>query len=432
MEETRVLLRNVGKINAESAAEYRSVGGYEGLKKAVSMDPQAIIDMVSASGLRGRGGAGFPTGFKWTTTLKVEAEQKYIVCNADEGEPGTNKDRFLLAGDPHSVFEGMAIAGKAVGATKGYIYLRGEYSYIFPILENAIASAREEGCLGENLFGSDFSFDIQVVSGGGAYVCGEETALLNSMEGKRGEPRQKPPFPGVVGLYGRPTVVNNVETLANVPLIVENGADWFRGYGTEKCPGTKLYTISGNVKRPGTYEFPMGANLKELIYDVCGGIAGDKELLAVQTGGASCPVITADQIDVNLDVEQAAAAGASLGSGAMLVIDESNDLIDVLKNIAHFFMDESCGKCTPCREGTKRIYQLISKFADNKGTREDLQLMKDLSSTMSVASFCALGQTATSAIATAMVNFPEIFEAHMAGAAGAAVKNTAEKELQVA
>jgi len=415
MEETRVLLRHVGEIDPGDAKAYIAVGGYEALKKALAMDPAEIIDVVKASGLRGRGGAGFPAGVKLGITRDTQSDQKYIICNADEGEPGTNKDRLLLSGNPGAILEGMAIAGYAVGATEGFVYLRGEYRYIFPVLQQAIDTAVAENRLGHDIFGSGFDFDIKVSSGGGAYICGDETALLDSMEGKRGEPRFKPPFPGVSGLYGKPTIINNVETLANLPLIVANGADWFRGFGTKTCPGTKLYTVSGNVKKRGTFEFPMGVSLRSLIYDVCGGPADGRKLLAVQTGGASCPMVPADKIDFNLDIEQAAAAGGALGSGAMLAIDDSNDIIDVLTNIANFFAHESCGKCTPCREGTKRLHQLISKFADYRGTPKDIETINDLATTMSLASFCGLGQSASTAISTSLRNFPEAFETHFAG-----------------
>ncbi|MCL2513972.1 MAG: NADH-quinone oxidoreductase subunit NuoF [Oscillospiraceae bacterium] len=409
IQESRLLLRNVDVINPVDAYAYINAGGYAALKKAVSMDGSDIINVIKASKLRGRGGAGFPAGLKWGFAYNTQAGQKYIVCNADEGEPGTNKDRFLLSGDPNAVFEGMAIAGRAVGADKGYIYLRAEYPYIMPILEKAIENAKAANCLGNNIFGSDFNFDIEVCSGGGAYVCGEETALLESIEGKRGEPRFKPPFPGVSGLYGKPTVINNVETLANVPLIINNGAEWYTGIGTEKCPGTKLYTLSGNVKNRGTYEFPMGVNLRDLIYEAGGGIENGRNLLAVQTGGASCPIINASQIDFNLDIEQAWDAGASLGSGAMLIIDDSNDMLDVLRNIQSFFVHESCGKCTPCREGNKRLYELISKFVKGRGTAEDVETIKDLASTMSMASLCGLGQAASSAAESVISNFPQAF-----------------------
>jgi len=412
MEETRVLLRNVGVIDPLDVKAYMDAGGYSALKKALAMEPIDVIDVIKSSGLRGRGGAGFPTGQKWEVTYKTPADTKYIVCNADEGEPGTGKDRILLTGDPHAILEGMVIAGWAVGSHKGYMYVRGEYPYVFPILRQAVESAKQQHCLGDNILGSGFDFDIEILTGGGAYICGDETALLNSMEGQRGEPRIKPPFPGVVGLYGKPTIVQNVETLANIPVIIDHGAAWFKTMGTEKCPGTKLYTVSGNVKRRGTFEFPMGISLEELIFDVCGGIRGGKRLLAVQTGGASCPIVRADQIDFNLDVEQAQAAGGALGSGAILVIDDSNDIIDVLTNIAGFFAHESCGKCTPCREGTVRLLELISKFANNQGTPEDIQTIEDLSTTMTLASFCGLGQTASTAITSALRNFPEAFVAH--------------------
>ena len=415
MEEVRRLLRNVGVIDPGDAKAYIAVGGYEALKKALGMAPSEIIDVMKASGLRGRGGAGFPAGVKLAITASTPSDQKYIVCNADEGEPGTAKDRLLLSGDPGAILEGMAIAGFAVGADKGFVYLRGEYRYIFPILDAAIQTAKAAGCLGDHIFGSDFSFDIEICSGGGAYICGDETALLDSMEGKRGEPRMKPPFPGVVGLYGKPTIINNVETLANMPLIIAHGAEWFRSVGTEKCPGTKLYTVSGNVVKRGTYEFPMGTNLRDLIFDACGGMAEGHQLLAVQTGGASCPMVRADQIDFNLDIEQAAEAGGALGSGSILVIDDRNDIIDVLTNIANFFTHESCGKCTPCREGTMRLYQLIAKFNDFMGTDEDIKTINDLATTMSLASFCGLGQSAPTAIVSAMKNFPEAFEAHTIG-----------------
>jgi len=409
MEETRVLLRNVGVIDPVDAKAYVAAGGYQGLKKALSLEPLQIIEIVHASGLRGRGGAAFPTGQKWQFTHDAEASQKYIVCNADEGEPGTNKDRILLSGDPHAILEAMAIAGKAVGASQGYIYLRGEYNYILPVLEQAIASATAEGLLGQDILGSGFDFTIEVSSGAGAYVCGEETALLESMEGKRGEPRLRPPYPGVAGLRGQPTVVNNVETLANIGPILDRGADWFRSLGTETCPGTKLFTVSGNIVRPGTYEFPMGVNLKALI-DFCGGLPEGRHLLAVQTGGASCPVLNAQQIDFNLDVEQATVAGGSLGSGAMLVIDDSNDICQVIANITGFFAHESCGKCTPCREGTRRLHDLADKFSLKQATAKDLNAAKDLATAMKLASFCGLGQTASTALTTAITNFPEAFQ----------------------
>ena len=410
MQETRILLRNVGKINPVDAKEYMGQGGYAGLKKAISMDSADILKEVKESGLKGRGGAGFPTGLKWQFVYNMRDEQKYIVCNADEGEPGTNKDRILLSEDPNSVFEGMLIAGKAVGANKGYIYLRAEYPYIFPILEEALDNARAEGCLGENIFGSGFDFDIELRSGGGAYVCGEETALLESIEGKRGEPRFRPPYPGVKGLFDKPTVINNVETFANVGPIMEKGAAWYRTIGTENSPGTKLYTLSGNLKNRGVYEFPMGVNLKDLIYEVGGGIEGGKNLLAVQTGGSSGAIINADQIDMPMEAGFVASSGGSLGAGDVLVIDDSHCIIDILENVLVFFSHESCGKCTPCREGGFRLLQLVRKFKDGTAKAEDIDTIRDLSETMKLASLCGLGQATPVPVLTCLDNFEAAFQ----------------------
>ena len=411
MQEMRVVLRNVGKINPVKSAEYAAAGGYQGLKKAFSLSQDEIINILKESGLRGRGGAGFPTGLKWTFVKNTAAAQKYICCNADEGEPGTNKDRVILSGDPNSVFEGMAVAGYAVGATKGFIYLRAEYPYVFTLLNEALDDARAQGYLGKNIFNSGFDFDIEVVSGAGAYVCGEETALIESIEGKRGEPRFKPPYPGVSGLWASPTVVNNVETLSNVPQILENGAAWFKDIGTAKCAGTKVFSLSGNVKNPGVYEFPMGTNLKTLFEDVAGGCEDGRSLFAVQTGGASTTIIRADQIDFNTDVESASAAGASLGSGAMLFIDDSNCLMDVLENLMEFFVHESCGKCTPCREGNKRLLELVQKVKVGNSTDENVETMLDLAETMMTASLCGLGQSSPTAVVSAIKNFRSKFAA---------------------
>lgn len=322
MEEKRILLRNKGKINPEKAEEYIERGGYKGLEKVLGMEGKEIIEELARSGLRGRGGAGFPTFRKLQFAYDAPGDVKYIVCNADEGEPGTNKDRILLSSDPCAVFEGMAIAGKAVNAHVGFIYLRAEYSYLVPILEAAIKSSCEANMLGKNIQGSGFDFEIKLRSGAGAYVCGEETALFESIEGKRGEPRFRPPFPGVKGLFGKPTVLNNVETLANMSVIFQNGWEWFRQTGTENSPGTKLFTVCGNVKRRGVFEFPMGINLKDLIYDVCGGMEEGHELLAVQTGGASGAIINASQIDMILDIDQVSNSGGRLGCGTILVMDD--------------------------------------------------------------------------------------------------------------
>jgi len=410
MEETQVLLRHLILKNPADATEYRQAGGYQGLKKALTMKPQQIIDTVKASGLRGRGGAAYPTGQKWQQTHDAPADQKFIVCNADEGEPGTNKDRFLLTSDPQAIFEGMAIAARAVGADKGYVYIRDNYSYIWLTLEKAIASATAAGMLGKDIFGSGFDFTIELSAGTGAYVGGEETAMLHAMEGQPGQPRLRPPYPSVVGFQSQPTVVNNVETLANIGPILDHGAEWFRRLGTESCPGTKLYTVSGNVARHGTFEFPMGINLKSLIYDFCGGIKGGGKLLAVQTGGISCPVLNAEQIDFNLDVEQTAAAGGALGSGLMLVIDDSHDITDVVAKITGFFAYESCGKCPSGHENTENLHRLATKFSQKRATADDLMAVNDLVAVMQEASICGLGQSAGTALTTAIANFPEAFK----------------------
>ncbi len=411
MQEMRVVLRNVGKINPVKAEDYAAVGGFEGLKKALGMSQDEIIAVVKESGLRGRGGAGFSTGTKWGFTKNTEADQKYIVCNADEGEPGTNKDRIIMLGDPFSLFEGMAIAGVAVGATKGFIYLRAEYPYLIPVLNEALESCRKNGFLGENLMGSGKAFDIEVRHGAGAYVCGEETALIESLEGHRGEPRFKPPFPGVAGAWGKPTIVNNVETLANVPQIIVNGAEWFKGIGTPKCTGTKIFSLNGNIAKPGVYEFPMGVSLKTLFEEVGGGCANGKKLLAVQCGGASGPIIRADQIDFNTDIESAAAAGAGLGSGAMTFIDDSNDIIDVVENLMEFFVEESCGKCTPCREGNMRLLQKITAIKEGNATAADIDTVLELSETMMAASLCGLGQASPTPVVTSIKNFRAAYDA---------------------
>ena len=359
MKETRILLRNVGKINPRSAEDYAQHEGFEALRKALSMTPEEIISTVHESGLRGRGGAGFPTYKKMEFTSHAADPVRYIVCNADEGEPGTNKDRILLSNDPCAVFEGMAICGRAIGAHIGYIYMRAEYSYLFPILEDAYKDAVEHGYLGENMMDSGYDFVIKFRSGAGAYVCGEETALFESIEGKRGEPRFRPPFPSIKGLFGKPTMLNNVETLANIAPIFRNGAEWYRGLGTAGSPGTKLFTITGNVQKRGVFEFPMGVNLRALIYDICGGLHEGRELLGVQTGGASGAIINASQIDMNLDIDAVSASGGRLGCGTILVIDNSNCIVDIVLNNLDFFRHESCGKCTPCREDGQQLYYLV-------------------------------------------------------------------------
>lgn len=408
MEEVRVVLDKVGEISPISSREYAGVGGYEGLKKALA-DPEKVITILKESGLRGRGGAGFPTGLKLSFTANTDADQKYIVCNADEGEPGTNKDRVIMEGIPHRIFEGMAIAAVAVGATKGYIYLRAEYPYVAEILRKALADAKKNGYLGSNILGSGFDFDVTLFIGAGAYVCGEETALLDSLEGKRGEPRPKPPYPGVEGLWGKPTVVNNVETLANLPMIMVNGADWFRTMGTESCPGTKLFTLSGNITNPGVYEFPVGTLIRDLYEKVGGGCPNGKGLYAIQTGGASGNIISPALLDTPMDVDCCAEAGATFGAGDLMFMDENSCLLDVLENLLEFFTHESCGKCTPCREGNPHLLEIIRRFKDGTARNGDMALMLELSNVMVGGSLCGLGQAAPNPVLSAVRFFPELF-----------------------
>lgn len=413
MEEKLVLLRNRGKIDPREAGEYMAAGGYEGLRRALSMTGEEIITELERAGLRGRGGAGFPTYRKLQFAKGAEGDVKYIVCNADEGEPGTNKDRILLTNDPCAVFEGMAIAGKAVGAHVGFIYLRAEYAYILPVLEAALASSVRENCLGKNIFGSGFDFEIKFRSGAGAYVCGEETALFESIEGKRGEPRFRPPFPGIKGLFGKPTVLNNVETLANIGPILKNGWEWFRSIGTENSPGTKLFTVCGNVKRRGVFEFPMGVNLRDLIFEVCGGMEEGRELLAVQTGGASGAIINASQIDMTLDIDAVSQSGGRLGCGTILVMDDRNCIIDIVRNNLDFFRDESCGKCTPCREGGTRLFQLIDGIARGRGTIRDIGTITDLAETMRLTALCGLGHSTAVPVLSSIQNFYSCYLRHI-------------------
>ncbi len=415
MEQMKVLLRNENVENIQDAEVYMSTGGYEGLKKALGMTGMEIIEELKASGLRGRGGAGFPTWQKLKFAYDGQADVKYIVCNADEGEPGTNKDRKLMTCDPHSLLEGMAIAGKAVGATEGYIYLRAEYPQIYPLLLEAIRSGEEHNCLGDHIFGSDFSFHITIQRGAGAYVCGEETALFESIEGKRGEPRYKPPYPGVHGLFGKPTALNNVETLANISHILRNGAEWFRSIGVPGSTGTKLFTVIGNVERRGVYEFPMGINLRELIFDYCGGVPDGRSLLAVQTGGSSGPFVRPDQIDITLDIDSVADSGGRLGCGTVFVIDDSNCILDLARNTQEFFAHESCGKCIPCREGTMRVYKILDGICNGTGTVRDIQTIRDTCNTLRSAAFCGLGHSSAVPISSILQNFMPEVERHLDG-----------------
>ena len=404
MEEMKVITAKIGKVDPVSAKEYAALGGYSALRKALAMSGDDIIGELNESKLRGRGGAGFPVGRKWSFVAGTAADQKYVVCNADEGEPATKKDRILMCGDPHGMLEGMIICGHAVGANKGYIYLRAEYPYLFPVLEGAIESALQEGYLGKNILGSGFDFEIDVISGGGAYICGEETALLESIEGKIGEPRFKPPFPGVSGLYGKPTVVNNVETFSNVPIVIERGAQWFKTIGTPESTGTKLFTLSGNLNRRGVVELPMGVNLKDIIYDIGGGIQDENGILGVHIGGASGPIINSAQIDRILDIDH------DLGAGDVMVIDNTNDILDVVENLLEFFVHESCGKCTPCREGNTRLYQIICNIRRGRGKYGDIKILEDLGEAMLDTALCGMGQTSPIPVLSTIENFRSTYE----------------------
>jgi NADH:ubiquinone oxidoreductase subunit F (NADH-binding)/(2Fe-2S) ferredoxin len=393
-EQPRVVLRNCGFINPENIEEYIAAGGYEGTSRAVTkMTPEEVIAEVKGSGLQGRGGAAFPTATKWEFARRVPGNEKIIICNADEGEPGTFKDRLILEGDPHKLLEGMIIAGYAVGARQGFIYIRGEYTLSIQRTEKAIADARSLGLLGENIFGSSFGFDIRVMKGAGAYVCGEETALIESLEGHRGHPRNKPPYPVVAGLWAKPTVVNNVETLANVPEIIRNGADWFRHYGTTKCTGTKVYTILGHVATPGLIEAEMGTTLRDIIFEYGGGISKGKKFKGALVGGAAGAFLGPDMLDVQMDFVHLREYAAALGSGAILVMSQGTSMVDMLKNVIHFFKHESCGHCVPCRLGTARLAETIDRIAASKGNDGDPDRLLRIAGVMKDTSFCPLGQS---------------------------------------
>jgi NADH-quinone oxidoreductase subunit F len=407
----RILTANCGQGRPTSFADYSSGGGYAGLKKALTMTPQDVLAEVKSAGLVGRGGAAFPTGIKWEGAANAAGQPKYIVCNADESEPGTFKDRILMEDDPHRTIEGIIIAAHAVGASRGYIYVRGEYPYAFKVMGDAVAEARQAGVLGENIFGSGLHFDIEMRLGAGAYICGEETALLESIEGKRGFPRTKPPFPTTHGLFGKPTVINNVETFCNVPLIVKQGAVEYRKIGTERSPGPKLFCLSGHIQRPGLYEVPFGVTLRHLLFDLAGGLNPGRKLQAVLMGGAAGAFATEKNLDVILSFENLTAAGLPLGSGAVMVFDDSADLRDMLRRLAHFFTDESCGKCYPCQLGTQRQFEILDRGAAGRFLAGDRERLADVGSTMIDASLCGLGQTAATAVLSAMKLWPEMFEA---------------------
>ena len=407
-EQPRIVLKNCGMINPESIEEAIASGTYEAAAKALtSMKPAEIVAEVKHSGLVGRGGAAFPTGLKWEFAIKVENPDKYIVCNADEGEPGTFKDRLILEGDPHKLVESMLIAGYAVGATKGFVYIRGEYGLSIERVERAIADARKMGILGTNVFESSFSFDMEVMKGAGAYVCGEETALIESIEGKRGHPRNKPPYPITSGLWGKPTIVNNVETLANIPEIILNGAENFKKYGTEKCPGTKVFTILGHVATPGLIEVEMGTTLRDIIFEYGGGIRGGKRFKSALVGGAAGAFLGPDMLDVQMDFVNLRGYAAALGSGAILVMDEDTDMVDMLKSVLHFFKHESCGHCVPCRLGTARLVDIMDRVASSDATKGDVAGLLKISEVMKDTSFCPLGQSLYMPVSSALKYFKD-------------------------
>lgn len=406
----RMLTSNCGRGRPASFAAYSSSGGYSGLKKALKLTPPDIIAEIKNAGLVGRGGAAFPTAIKWEGAAKASGEPKYIVCNADESEPGTFKDRILMEEDPHRTIEGMVIAAYTVGARYGYIYVRGEYPYAFEVMNAALQAARAAGVLGENILGSGLHFDIEMRLGAGAYICGEETALLESIEGQRGFPRVKPPFPTTHGLFGKPTVINNVETFCNVALILTEGAGAYRKIGTERSPGPKLFCVSGQINKPGLYEVPFGITLRHLLFDLAGGLKPGRKLQAVLMGGAAGAFATEKDLDVILSFEHLSAAGLPLGSGAVTVFDDSADMRDALKRLAHFFADESCGKCYPCQLGTRRQHEILERAAAGRSIAGDRERLRDIGHTMIDASLCGLGQTAGTAVLSAMKLWPEMFE----------------------
>ena len=410
----RVALRNCGVINPENIDEYIGVDGYQALGKVLTeMTPQQVIDTITASGLRGRGGAGFPTGKKWSFAAANQADQKYVCCNADEGDPGAFMDRSVLEGDPHVVLEAMAIAGYAIGASQGYIYVRAEYPIAVHRLQIAIKQAREYGLLGKDIFGTGFNFDIDLRLGAGAFVCGEETALMTSIEGHRGEPRPRPPFPAVKGLFQKPTILNNVETYANVPQIILKGADWFASMGTEKSKGTKVFALGGKIKNTGLVEVPMGTTLREIVEEIGGGIPNGKKFKAAQTGGPSGGCIPAEHLDVPIDYDNLIAIGSMMGSGGLIVMDEDTCMVDIAKFFLEFTVDESCGKCTPCRVGTKRLYEMLDKITRGEGTLEDLDKMEELCYYIKNNSLCGLGQTAPNPVLSTLRYFRDEYIAHV-------------------
>lgn len=410
----RVALRNCGRINPEKIEEYFAFDGYQALATVVNeYSRDDVLSLLETSGLRGRGGAGFPTFMKWSFAKASQSDQKYVICNADEGDPGAFMDRSVLEGDPHAIIEAMAIAGYTIGANQGYIYVRAEYPIAVNRLRIAIKQAREKGLLGKNIFGSDFYFDLDLRLGAGAFVCGEETALLESIEGHRGEPRPRPPFPAVKGLFGKPTIVNNVETLANIPQIILKGPEWFASFGTEKSKGTKVFALGGKIQNTGLVEIPMGTTLREIVEDIGGGIPAGKKFKAAQTGGPSGGCIPAEHYDVPIDYENLKKIGSMMGSGGLIVMDEDNCMVDIAKFFLEFTVEESCGKCVPCRVGTKRLLEILEKITLGKATLDDLDRMEELCHHIQENSLCGLGQTAPNPVLSTLRYFREEYEAHV-------------------
>ena len=410
----RIVLRNCGVINPENIEEYIARDGYLALEKALfELTPQQVIDEIKLAGLRGRGGAGFPTGVKWEATMKAPGDVKYVVCNADEGDPGAYMDRSTIEGDPHSVIEAMTICGKAIGANEGFVYIRAEYPLAVDRLKIALRQARDNGLLGKNILGSGFDFDIEIRLGAGAFVCGEETALLRSIEGKRGMPTPKPPFPAQSGLWGKPTVINNVETYANVPVILTKGASWFNKIGTADSKGTKVFALTGKIQNSGLVEVPMGTTLREIIFEIGGGIKNGKKFKGVQTGGPSGGIITEEALDTPIDFGALTKLGSMMGSGGMIVMDEDDCVVDVSKFYMEFCVDESCGKCSPCRIGTRQIHALLEKISRGQGTMEDLDKIREIGFAMQKSSLCALGQTAPNPTLSTIKKFENEYLAHI-------------------
>ncbi|WP_418790750.1 NADH-quinone oxidoreductase subunit NuoF [Phosphitispora sp. TUW77] len=412
--QVRIALRNCGHINPDDISEYIARDGYKALGMVLTKySSEEVINVVKKSGLRGRGGGGFPTGLKWELTRKSPGELKYVICNADEGDPGAFMDRSILEGDPHSVLEAMAIAGYAIGADRGFIYVRAEYAIAVERLTTAISQAREMGLLGKGLFETDFEFNIELRLGAGAFVCGEETALITSIEGNRGEPRPKPPFPAQAGLWGKPTLINNVETLANIPAIILNGAEWYAGFGTEKSKGTKVFAIAGKIVNTGLIEVPMGITLREIIYDIGGGIPEGRNFKAAQTGGPSGGCIPADLVDISIEYDTLLEAGSMMGSGGLIIMDDSDCMVDIAKFYLEFTCDESCGKCTPCRVGTKRMLEILERITEGRGSMDDLDLLSELGHGIKETSLCGLGQSAPNPVLSTLKYFEDEYIAHV-------------------